>query len=138
VERGSIVIRSVWAACLLIAGLNHARLLVQHGLFWDYHGLNPVSAAYQTSLTFLDPLVAALLFIRPKVGIIGTVVLIVTNVIHNLATTAYFAAEGEFLTRASHPILLAQIGFMLFVVATARSAWLGAVRREHQRSLPIV
>jgi hypothetical protein len=130
VERGSILIRSIWAACLLIAGINHARLIVQHGLFWDYGGLNPISAAYMTGLTLLDPLVAALLFIKPKVGIVATIVLIVTNVIHNVGRVAHFAQAGEFLTRVSHPITLSQIVFMLFVVATARSAWLGAVRSE--------
>jgi hypothetical protein len=124
--RSSIVVRSVWAACFLVAGLNHARLLFQHGLFWDYGGLHPISAAYMTGLTLLDPLVAALLFIRPRIGIVATIVLIVTNVVHNLATTAHFAPAGEFLTRASHPILLSQIAFMLFVAATARIAWRGA------------
>jgi hypothetical protein len=128
VERRSIVVRSVWAACLLIAGLNHARLVVQHGLFWDYGGLNPISAAYMTGLTLIDPLVAALLFIRPKIGILSTVVLLATNVIHNLATIAYFAPAGEFLTRASNPITLSQIAFLFFVVITSRIAWVGAVR----------
>jgi hypothetical protein len=127
-ERGSVIVRSLWAACLLIAGLNHARLLVQHGLFWDYGGLNPTSAAYMISLTLLDPLIAALLFIKPRLGIPATVVLIVTNVIHNLATIAHFAPPGEFLSRASHPITLSQIAFMLFVIATARLALLGTVR----------
>ena len=131
-ERESIIVRSVWAACLLIGGLNHARLLVQHGLLWDYGGLNPLSAAYQTGLTLMDPLTAALLFVRPRFGIVATIVLIVTNVIHNLAITAYFAQAGEFLTRASHPITLSQIGFMLFVVPTARIAWLGTVRSRSE------
>ena len=126
-ERGSIIVRSIWAACLLIAGLNHARLLVKYGLSWNYGGLSPISAAYQSSLTLADPLVAALLFIRPKAGIVATVVLIVTNVAHNLAMTAHFAPAGEFLTRASHPITLSQIAFMLFVVTTARIAWRGAL-----------
>ena len=132
-ERGSIVVRSLWAACLLIGGLNHARTLLQHGLFWDYGGANPISSAYWTSLTLLDPLAAALLFIRPRFGIAATLVLIVTNVIHNLATTAHYAPGGEFLARASHPILLSQLGFMLFVAATARLAWLGALRSETRR-----
>ena len=130
VGRRSIIVRGIWAACLLVAGLNHARLLVQHGLSWDYGGLNPTSAAYQSSLTLIDPLVAALLFIKPKVGITATTILIVTNVIHNLATTAHFAPAGEFLTRASHPVILSQIAFMLFVIATARIAWLGSERRD--------
>jgi hypothetical protein len=129
VERGSIIVRSIWAACLLIGGLNHARTLLQNGLFWDYGGANPISAAYWTSLTFFDPLVASLLFIKPRIGIPATVVLIITNVIHNVATTAHFAPAGEFLTRALHPITLSQLGFMLFVVATVRIAWIGAVRR---------
>jgi hypothetical protein len=103
--------------------------LLQHGLQWDYGEANPISAAYWTILTFLDPLVAALLFIRPRLGIPATFILIVTNVIHNLARTAHFAPTGEFLTRAAHPITLSQVGFMLFVVATVRVAWLGAVRR---------
>jgi hypothetical protein len=128
VERGSTIVRSIWAACLLLAGLNHARLLVQHGLFWDYGGLNPSSALYQTSLTLLDPLVAALLFLRPKAGIVATIILIITNVIHNVATLAHFAPAGEFLARVSHPITLTQIGFMLFVLATARIGWRGAAR----------
>ena len=131
-ERASIIVRGIWAACLLIAGLNHAHLLVQHGLFWDYNGLNPISAVYQTSLTLLDPLVASLLFIRPRPGVIATIILIVTNVLHNLVMIAHFAPAGAFLTRASHPITLSQICFLLFVLATARIAWRGAglVRRR--------
>jgi hypothetical protein len=78
-------------------------------------------------LTVLDPLVAALLFIRPRLGIPATVVLIVTNVIHNLSVAAQSAPAGEFLARALHPITLSQVGFMLFVAATARIAWLGSV-----------
>ena len=132
-ERASLVIRSVWAACLLIGGLNHARTLLKHGLFWDYGGSNTISSAYWTSLTFLDPLVAALLFIRARFAIPATVVLIVTNVVHNVATIAHFAPEREFLARASHPVMLSQIGFMLFVAATARIAWVGALRSGYEQ-----
>jgi hypothetical protein len=127
VKRGSLIVRSLWAACLLIGGINHARILLLHGLWWDYGGVGRASAAYWSSLTILDPLVAALLFIRPKIGIPATIVLIVTNVVHNLAVTARYVPEGEFLARAANPFLLGQIGFMLFVAATARTAWQGAV-----------
>ena len=138
VERGSIVVRSIWAACLLIAGLNHVRVLVEHGLFWDYGGLHPMSSAYLTALTILDPMVAALLLIKPRVGVLATIVLILTNVIHNLATIAHFAPPGEFVARASHPIILSQIAFMLFVAVTARVAWLGVVQRQSSdHSLPM-
>ena len=125
-QRGSLIVRSIWAACLLIGGANHARVLLEHGLFWDYGGVAWASAAYWSSLTLLDPLAAALLFVRPRAGIGVTVALIVTNVIHNLALAAHYAPQGEFLARAPHPFVLAQIAFMLFVLATARTAWKGS------------
>jgi hypothetical protein len=125
VRRGSLIVRCIWAACLLIGGANHAWTLLRLGLLWDYGGIAWASAAYWSSLTILDPIAAALLFARPKVGIFGTVALIATNVVHNLAVTAHYAPEGEFLARASHPFMISQIGFMLFVGATARMAWEG-------------
>lgn len=127
VERRSRIIRAIWAACFLLAALNHARILLQHGLSWDYGGVGRASAAYWTSLTIIDPLVAALLFVRPRIGIPAAVVLIVTNVIHNLAVTARLMPDGEFLTRAtSSPQIVSQMAFLLFVLATARMAWRGA------------
>jgi hypothetical protein len=126
VQRRSLVLRSIWAACLLIGGANHARILLQHGFAWDYHGVGWLSAAYWSSLTLIDPLVAALLFVRPKLGIIATVALFVTNVGHNLFVAAPDIPTGEWLGRAlSDPFILSQIGFMLFVLATARTAWNG-------------
>jgi hypothetical protein len=127
VRRGSLVVRSIWAACLLLAAANHARILLQHGLFWDYGGVGWGSAVYWSSLTILDPIAAALLFVRPKAGIISTIAIIVTNVAHNLALTARYAPE--LLTRvASDPFMVSQIGFMLFVGATAHIAWNGIER----------
>jgi hypothetical protein len=126
-ERRSRIIRAVWAACLVLAGLNHARILVQHGLLWDYGGVGWASAAYWSSLTILDPLAAILLFARPRIGIAAAAILITTNVAHNLAITARYTPVGEFLGRAaSSPQLLSQIAFLLFVAATARAAWRGA------------
>jgi hypothetical protein len=86
--------------------------------------VNPLSAAYWSSLTLVDPLVAGLLFIKPRIGIPATIVLIVTNVAHNLTITAEGVPAGQLLERvASAPFLLAQIGFMLFVALTSPIAW---------------
>lgn len=126
VWRRGFIVRSIWAACLVIGGLNHARILLLHGLAWDYGGVARASAVYWSSLTIIDPIVAALLFVRPRIGILGTVILIATNVLHNVAVTARYAPQGEFLTRAANPFLISQIGFLLFVAATARIAWKAA------------
>ena len=123
-ERWSPIIRSIWAACLLFAGLNHARILFQHGLFWDYHGASLASAVYWSSLTIIDPLVAALLLIRPRIGVPATLAVITTNVVHNLALTATNTRDGAFLVYVfSSPQLMSQIGFLPFVIATWRIAW---------------
>lgn len=122
-ERWGRIIRSIWAACLLIAGLNHARILLQHGWFWDYHGASLASTIYWSSLTFIDPLVAALLFVRPKIGVPATVVVITTNVVHNLALTVSYTRDDALLRyMISSPQLMRQIGFLLFVIATWRMA----------------
>jgi hypothetical protein len=94
-------------------------------LFWDYGGVAWPSAVYWSSLTIIDPIAAALLFARPRLGIISTIVVIVTNVVHNLAVTARYAPDAEFLTRVSNPFILSQIGFMMFVAATTWVAWKG-------------
>ncbi len=126
VRRASLIIRAIWAACLLAGGLNHLRILLRHGLFWDYGAVNAVSAVYWSSLTLLDPLIAGLLFVRPKAGIVSTIVLIVTNVAHNLAITAHYTPSGQLLERvAAAPYPLSQIAFMLFVAMTAAVAWRG-------------
>jgi hypothetical protein len=135
VQRKSLIVRSIWAACLLIGGANHAHILIKHGLLWDYGGVGWASAAYWSGLTFLDPLAAALLFARPKVGIVGTIVLIATNVIHNLAVTAHHSPEGEFLARAANPFVAAQIAFLVFVAATARIAWKGVRSSKHRHPI---
>tara|TARA_R110000824_G_scaffold127250_1_gene287264 strand:+ start:2924 stop:3343 length:420 start_codon:yes stop_codon:yes gene_type:complete len=123
-ERRGRIIRSIWAACLLLAGLNHARILFQHGLLWDYHGASLASAIYWSSLTFIDPLVAALLFIRPRIGVLATIVVITTNVVHNIAVTAsYMRDDAVLIYVTTSPQLMIQIGFLLFVIATWRMAW---------------
>jgi len=40
---------------------------------------------------------------------------------------ARYTQEGEFLTRVvSSPLVMSQIGFMLFVAGTVRAAWKGS------------
>jgi hypothetical protein len=119
-QRASLVIRSLWALCMLGAGFNHARTLLRHGLWWDYGGVGWPSAAYWTSLTFF----------RPKAGVALTVAIIASNVAHNLAIVAHRAPGGEFLNHvASSPFVLSQIAFLLFVLATAGAACIGTKAR---------
>lgn len=129
-QRSSLIIRIIWAACLLVATANHAGILLAHGLAWDYGGVGLASALYWSSLTLIDPIIAAPLFVRPKAGIVSTLILMATNVLHNSALKARSAPGSEFLANAAaDPFLISQIAFLIFVGATARIAWKGADQR---------
>ncbi|KLU23272.1 hypothetical protein EOS_26075 [Caballeronia mineralivorans PML1(12)] len=113
--RASIVIRILFALCLLAATFNHARAILQHGLLWDYgygNKINLTSKVYWDVLTILDPLAAILLFGKPRAGIWLTVAIIVSDVIHN---TYYVAMNDQWLA----PFYLAQIGFLVAVLGLA-------------------
>src|ERR1700761_6397021 len=113
--RASIVIRTFFAVCLLVATFNHACAILQHGVLWDYgYGsrIALTSRLYWAVLTILDPLAAVLLFVKPRAGIWLTVAIIVSDVIHN---TYYVAANDQWLA----PFYLAQVGFLVIVLGLA-------------------
>lgn len=113
--RASIVIRTVFALCLLAATFNHARAILQHGLLWDYGYGNKIaltSKIYWDVLTILDPLAAVLLFIKPRAAVWLTVAIIVSDVIHN---TYYVATDDQWFA----PFYLAQVGFLVIVLGLA-------------------
>jgi hypothetical protein len=131
VRRRSVVLRAIYALCLLGATYNHAVIVAEHGVWWDYGGFPRTTAMFWTSLTLIDPAAAVLLFLRPNAGIVATATIIVVDVIHNLWVEArYFPPLLDALARA--PQLIEQIGFMLFVLTTAGIAWTPAPgsRRE--------
>ena len=57
------LLRIIYALCLLGATVNHLRSVLARG--WFPADLPWGTAAYWASLTFLDPLAAILLFVRP-------------------------------------------------------------------------
>ncbi|WGS48897.1 hypothetical protein LFL96_14080 [Paraburkholderia sp. D15] len=117
IHRRSLSLRVIYALCLCGATWTHLQVALTHGLTWDYGGAAPLTRVYWTSLLFIDPLTALLLLIAPATGLILCVAVIVTDVAHN----AWFAQH--------HPIrmdlFVSQIVFLVFVLATVRTAWRG-------------
>ena len=117
----SLIIRSVYAACLAGATVNHVRSVLAQG--WLPEHLPWPTAAYWSSLTLLDPLAALLLFIRPRIGVAATIAIITSDVVHNV----WFVA-GHRANRAlpdaivDDPFLLSQIAFLVLVGLAARLA----------------
>jgi len=111
----SSVIRILYAICLTGAAWNHARILFEHGLWWDYGGVQPFYAAFWTSLTFLDSLAVILLFARPRAGLVLTTLIIASDVLINARVGLIYGFD-----LAS---FVAQFVFMAFVFGTVRLAW---------------
>ena len=79
----SAVLRTIYAVSLLAGATTHIWTIVTHGVVWDYGGVPLVSRFYWTSLTVLDPFAAALLFLKPRAGLVLTVAIIASDVLHN-------------------------------------------------------
>jgi len=78
---------------------------------------------YWTSLTFLDPLAAILLFLHPRIGLLGTLAIISTDVAHNWWFLEHYHLPFNWM-------LGAQCAFLVFAVATFRSIWHSASKRR--------
>ena len=122
VQRRGFVIRLFYALCLACATINHLRTVLARG--WFPAQLPPATALYWSSLTFLDPLAAGLLLVRPRMGIALTAAIIVSDVAHNLWFMAAHPLSASFVNDVtSSAFMMSQIAFLLIVAATAPLAW---------------
>lgn len=113
------VARVIWALCLGLGTCMHVAALV---FGWNDGDLPTATVVYWNALTLLDPLAAVLLFLRPRVGVLLTVAIMVSDVAHNV-----------WALRALDIVLwpvIAQAVFLVFVLATARLIWREAPARK--------
>lgn len=111
----SFLIRFIYAICLAGATYNHGTIVAVHGLNWSYGGLPMFICRFWTGLTFIDALAVILLMIRPKVGLVLTVAIIVCDV----AINSWVGMTYGFDTAS----FLAQILFLAFVISTVKIGW---------------
>jgi uncharacterized membrane protein len=114
-RRGS-PLRVIYAVCMLAGASTHAAMLWHHGLFWNYGGVPQFTQVYWTSLTFLDPFAALLLFVYPRVGLVATFAIISTDVAHNLWFFEHYHVPFNWM-------LAMQVAFLVFVAATFPIVW---------------
>lgn len=126
-QQPGLLIRIVYSLCLAGATFNHVRAVLAHG--WFPAHLPQLTALYWSSLTFVDPLAAVLLSVRPRMGIALTALIIVSDVAHNLWFIASHPLGRSFVQGvASSEFMMSQIAFLMFVAATAPVAWREARR----------
>lgn len=122
------VIRILYALCLAGAAWNHARIVFEHGLAWDYGGVPTFVAAFWTSLTFVDALAVVLLVARSRAGVALAALVIVCDVIVNGYVELAYGFDV--------PSFAAQCLFFVFVLGTVRMAWTGTPRTGAAASPP--
>jgi hypothetical protein len=88
-------------------------------VLWDYGGVARGTQVFWTSLTFLDPLAVILLLIRPRLGLVIAFAIILADVVHN----SWFGFQHGASLSAAGWMYYSQVGFLVFVVVTFRSAW---------------
>jgi hypothetical protein len=118
-----LLVRSLYALCLLVATCTHAVPLIQHGVFWDYGGASPVTVVFWTSLAIADPLAAACLFVWPRLGLVLTGGIIGLDVLHNGIVFSDVLLRPSAQHLWTYIAFGLQLAFLLFVVATIRVAW---------------
>ena len=124
-----LLIRSAYAACLLVATGTHAVPLIQHGVFWDYGGVGWVSAAFWTALAIADPVAAACLFVWPRVGLALTSGIIGLDVLHNGVVFSDVLRHPSAFHLWTYTAFGLQVAFLLFVIASVRVPWSQARQR---------
>ena len=116
-----LIIQSI---AMLMGTSTHVSWAIQNGFLSEHYHAPLPSMLFWDSLTFLDPLAAILLFIRPKTGVTLTLIIICIDVLHN--NIFYF--DELYLQSISltdwlktYWMILGQIIFAIFVLLTFRS-----------------
>jgi hypothetical protein len=115
-------IRAVYAVSLLGGTITHAATLFTCGLLCNYGGVPVVTRVFWTSLTFVDPLAAMLLFVRPRVGLALTLLIMLADVAINTVMWLMFRNAVLAFNWINRIAYASQIAFLIFVVLTIKSA----------------
>ena len=76
------------AIAMLMGASTHISWVIENGLMSKNYNASLFSMVFWDSLTFLDPIAALLLIIKPKIGLVLTFLIIIVDVIHN--NTVYY------------------------------------------------
>jgi len=110
------LLRIFYAICLAGATYNHITPILARGWLHAYGATPWPIALYWNALTFIDPLTILLLFLKPRLGILLLLALMISDVTINTGMTIAYA-----LGLAARYI--EQCLFLLIVLATTPTAW---------------
>ena len=120
-DRTTQHILGIQSFCMLMGSSTHIMWAIEHGLLSKNYHANFFSMVFWDSLTFLDPLAAILLFVKPKAGVYLTLFIITADIIHNnvfYLDELYVNAPPLEEWLVKYWMILGQILFGLFVWVT--------------------
>ena len=120
---GTKVIIIIQSIGMLMGTSTHVLWTWHNGFLSKEYNANVFSMCFWDSLTFLDPLAAFLLIVKPKTGLYLTLFIIVFDVIHNnifYFNELYVDPIGWADWILKYWMIIGQICFGVFVVFTFR------------------
>ena len=119
------VILIIQSVAMLMGTSTHLSWVIKNGFLSEEYNAPLTSMIFWDSLTFLDPLAALLLFIKPKTGLVLTLIIIILDVVHNNSfyfDELYMQSLSIVEWAKIYWMILGQIIFALFVLLTFRSS----------------
>lgn len=119
------VILTIQSISMLGGASTHLVWSVNNGFLSEKYNAPFFTMVFWDSLTFLDPLAAVLLIVKPKTGLWLTAAIIVVDVFHNsillplLSAREYFDVLSLLLRNW---MIICQLVFLLFVLLTFKSS----------------
>jgi uncharacterized membrane protein len=111
------VILVIQSISMLGGASTHLRWAINNGFLSDKYDAPLFSMVFWDSLTFLDPLAAVLLIVKPKIGVWLTAAIIVIDVLHNFILLPVITS-GDLFDFSLNWMSVSQLTFLLFVVLT--------------------
>jgi hypothetical protein len=110
---------------MLVGASTHLKWIFENGIFSRQMNTRFYSTIFWDSLAFWDVIAAMFLITRPKDGILLTLIIITTDVIHNnvivLLDNQHINEIGIKMWTTKYWMLMGQLLFMAFVFATIKS-----------------
>ncbi len=103
----------------------HLYWVIRHGFFSEAYHSPLFSVIFWDSLTFLDPIAAVLLIVKPRLGVWLTAIIISVDVFHNSILLPLLSPRPLleiWPTLFTHWMIISQVAFLIFVLATFRGA----------------
>ncbi len=120
-DRKTKYILIIQAIGMLMGASTHLQWVINNGFLSDKYNAPFLTRIFWDSLTFLDPLAAFLLILRPRKGLILTLAIITLDVIHNnlfYMDELYIKSPSLKVWFQRYWMILGQIIFGLFVCLT--------------------